>query len=194
MKVSKIFALLACLSMSFPLLLRADTSPQVPVRQQTAAIQDESSTPSLGFMSDDFDSDWNPFAEMERMQQQMHHILRNRAFNPSGFSPRMDVSEETGKYIVTFDLPGMNKDKIDIKISDQNLTVSGERKVEDEIQDREYHRIERSYGYFERTIPVPDDVIEDGVTAHYDNGVLVIEMMRQNGSKEAAAEKKIAVR
>lgn len=192
----KILLICCALGLSGAAIVKAESGQQLPIQHQNAQDSAGSAAPSIGFGSsfDAFDADWNPFDEMERMQQQMQHMFRNRAFNPAGFSPRMDVTEQPGKYVVSLDLPGMDKDKIDIKLTDNLLTVSGERKFEQETQDRQYHRVEQSYGYFERSIPVPEDVKPDGISARYEKGVLTLELARQEAAKASAPEKKIAVR
>lgn len=89
-----------------------------------------------------------------------------------GFSPCCDMREEDTHYSLSFDLPGVSKDDIQIEIENSQIRVSGERKSENS----EKGHIEKRYGCFERTISLPQEVDEEGVKAHYRDGVLKVEL------------------
>jgi len=147
-----------------------------------------------------FDETWEPFAEMRRMQEQFNRIfdesfgrgMMSRGLMPSPgegfFEPAIDIKEEADHYIVKLDLPGMEKDKINIEVSDKVLTVSGEREtLVEENEGDTYHRKERSYGRFMRSFPLPDDVNEKAISADYKDGVLTIGIQKlpaAEGEKE----------
>ena len=86
--------------------------------------------------------------------------------------PAIDVEEKDGKYMVRADLPGLNKKDIHVELHDGYLTLRGERKSEHEENKDNYHRIERTYGTFERTFRVPKGVTEKDIHAKYEDGVL----------------------
>jgi len=86
--------------------------------------------------------------------------------------PAIDVEEKDGKYMVRADLPGLNKKDIHVELHDGYLTLRGERKSEHEENQDNYHRIERTYGTFERTFRVPKGVTEKDIHAKYKDGVL----------------------
>ena len=86
--------------------------------------------------------------------------------------PAIDVEEKNGKYLVRADLPGLNKKDIHVELHDGYLTLRGERKSEHEENKDNYHRIERTYGTFERTFRVPKGVTEKDIHAKYKDGVL----------------------
>lgn len=90
------------------------------------------------------------------------------------FVPRLDISENDDQFEINVELPGMDKDDIDVSLNNNQLTVSGQRKWENEDKDKTYHRIETSYGEFSRTFTLPDNVDEESINAEYDNGVLNI--------------------
>jgi HSP20 family protein len=90
------------------------------------------------------------------------------------FMPGMDVSETDDQYQVSFELPGMKKEDINISLEDGLLTVSGERKMEEDSNGKKFHRIERRYGEFTRSIQLPDNVDSDSVKASYHDGLLDI--------------------
>jgi HSP20 family protein len=86
--------------------------------------------------------------------------------------PAIDIEEKEGKYLVRADLPGLNKKDIHVELHDGYLTLRGERKSEHEENQDNYHRIERTYGSFERTFRVPEGVTEKDIHAKYKDGVL----------------------
>ena len=94
------------------------------------------------------------------------------------FTPRMDWVEEKDRYVMKADIPGMDKSKLDVKVTDKSLTVAGERSEENEKSDKAggIYQQERSFGRFERTLPIPDNVQKDKISAKYDLGVLTIEL------------------
>ena len=88
----------------------------------------------------------------------------------NGVSLRGDVTEKDSHYLVSFDIPGVDKEDIHIELFDKMLKVSGERKQEQS----EHYYSEKNYGHFERMISMPTDFNGGDIQAHYDNGVLTI--------------------
>jgi HSP20 family protein len=86
--------------------------------------------------------------------------------------PAIDIEERDGKYLVRADLPGLEKKDIHLVLRDGYLTLRGERKSEHEENKDNFHRIERTYGSFERTFRVPEGVTEKDIHAKYKDGVL----------------------
>jgi HSP20 family protein len=107
------------------------------------------------------------------------------------YSPRVDVSETDGKIVVSAELPGMESEDIDISLSEDVLTISGEKRQEKEENGKDYYRTECMYGSFERAIRLPDEVKADEVDATFDKGVLTVTLPK---TAEAQTTKKIAVR
>jgi len=99
--------------------------------------------------------------------------------------PTADVAEREDAYTVTLDLPGMAREDIKLRIADNVLTVSGERKVEHEESTAggNYHRVERSYGGFTRSFILPSAVDEGKVAATYKDGVLAITLPKSEDAK-----------
>ena len=108
----------------------------------------------------------------------------------TGFRPAFDVSETENELIVRAEIPGMEKKDIDIHLTDGVLTIKGEKRHEKEDKEENYHRIERSYGAFSRTIRLPFDVETDKVDATYKDGVLKVMLPKS----ETAKLKKIEVK
>ncbi|MBI1347987.1 Hsp20 family protein [bacterium] len=90
----------------------------------------------------------------------------------AGLHPKLDISETDTEVHVTAELPGMAEQDIDVELTDEFLKIRGEKKDERETQDRHFHRTERTFGRFERMIPLPGKVLRDGVTATFKQGVL----------------------
>ncbi len=91
-----------------------------------------------------------------------------------GFIPRVDVSETEKEYVLTAELPGMDEKDIDIAISNNVLTIKGEKREEHEEKDRNYYYMERSFGSFCREFPLPSEVDEDKIEATFKKGVLTV--------------------
>jgi HSP20 family protein len=90
--------------------------------------------------------------------------------------------EETGKDIVVrIELPGMDKDDCQIRIEGNVLYLSGEKRFERETKESTYHVMERAYGAFRRTIPLPRNVNIDKAEANFKNGVLTVRLPKQGG-------------
>jgi HSP20 family protein len=87
--------------------------------------------------------------------------------------PRMDVSEEDGRYCIAVDIPGLTKDDVGIKVENKAIKIEGERKDE---KKGKYLQAERTYGRFVRVISLPDDVDAEGIKAKVANGVLELEL------------------
>lgn len=124
---------------------------------------------------------FDPFRGFEtlarRMSEMFEEFERGITVTPSDFSPRVDISEDEKKLYVTVELPGVNKEDVKVSITDDNiLVIKGEKKREFKTEDKErnFIRVERSYGSFQRSFMLPDNVKKDNVSAKYENGVLTI--------------------
>lgn len=89
-------------------------------------------------------------------------------------TPRMDIAETEKGYELTADLPGMKDRDVDVSVSNDVLTITGERTYEQESDERSVHLSERGFGAFKRSFTLPDDVDQDHVQARLKNGVLAI--------------------
>ncbi len=106
-------------------------------------------------------------------------------------TPRVDVSENDNAYDITMELPGMSDKDIELTLSDDSLTVKGEKKVEREEKKKNYHVSERSYGSFQRTFRVPSGVDQSKVDASYSKGVLNISLPKTEVSKNSKRSIKV---
>jgi HSP20 family protein len=105
--------------------------------------------------------------------------------------PVVDVFEEKDDVVVKAELPGMEKDNIEVNLTDHMLTIKGEKKKEEEVKKENYYRAERSYGSFVRSLELPREVQADKVKAAFKNGILEIRMPKTEEAK--AKEVKVKV-
>lgn len=89
------------------------------------------------------------------------------------FVPELNIYETDTEFEITVALPGMSKDDINIGFENNTITISGERELKEE-NGTKYHRIESRFGKFERSLPLPNVIDEENITASYDNGVLTV--------------------
>jgi len=104
--------------------------------------------------------------------------------------PAFDISETEKEYMITGEIPGIDAKELDITLLDGILTVKGEKKMEKEDKDENYHRVERHYGSFQRNFRIPEKVKTDKLNATYKDGVLKLTLPKT----EASEAKKIEVK
>ncbi len=146
---------------------------------------------------------WNPTREFLNLEREFNRLFKSLS-NRLGFSeseskdngyenavwmPLTDIAETDNNYIIKVDLPGVNKDDVNISYSDGRLSISGERKQEKEEKGSTYHRIERAYGRFYRSFNLPK-VKEDKIEAVFKDGQLTITAPKT----EEAKPKEIAIK
>lgn len=118
-----------------------------------------------------------PLAELTRGSQLL-----------SGWTPAMDLYEDRDNFYVRAELPGMKKEDIELSLHNGSLSISGERKSEDEFKDAEVYRSERFVGRFQRTVTLPTPVASDKVKARYQDGILTVTMPKAEESKPKQIE------
>ena len=97
------------------------------------------------------------------------------------FSPRVDVSETDSEIVVSAELPGLDDEDIEVNLARGLLTISGEKKQEKEKKGRNYYRVERSYGSFQRSVALPAEVDTSKVDAVFKKGVLTVTLPKKGG-------------
>ncbi|MGE4133846.1 MAG: Hsp20/alpha crystallin family protein [Bdellovibrionales bacterium] len=99
------------------------------------------------------------------------------------FSPPVDLREEKDHFLVSLDLPGLKPEEVKIDVQQGRLTVTGERKREETKADGMFKRVEKTYGRFERSFQLPQNVSEDKISAHFEHGVLEVVVPKAEISK-----------
>ena len=97
------------------------------------------------------------------------------------YRPQIDVSGDDNCYEISLDVPGLTEDDLSLELQDDVLTIKGHKEKRNESKDRQYYRVERSYGSFQRTLALPDDANADEIKASLDKGVLRLEIPRRSG-------------
>jgi HSP20 family protein len=126
---------------------------------------------------------------MDRMQREMNRLMGQSRLVAPGF-PATNVWSGADSVVVTAEIPGVDPDQLDISVVNETLTLSGERNLVELAEGEKYHRRERGYGRFNRTIQLPFRVAADKVEASFNNGVLQINLPRAEEDKP----KKIVVK
>jgi HSP20 family protein len=123
---------------------------------------------------------WDPARELDTLQTDINQVFDTffggRTANGAArrWVPAIDLAETDDQLVLSADLPGLDKDDVSIEIKDGVLTVSGERKAEHEETKNGYHRVERAYGGFSRSLSLPRGVDAEQVQAEFDKGVLEV--------------------
>jgi HSP20 family protein len=99
------------------------------------------------------------------------------------FIPQVDLSATDQEYRLTVEIPGVAEKDVTVNISGNTMTIKGEKKQEKEEKDKDYYRIERNYGSFQRILSLPEDVDQDAIKATFKNGVLSVTMPRKVTAK-----------
>jgi len=134
---------------------------------------------------------WEPFREFSTKQDRMNRLFRE-SYSPEGpeealtttsFAPAVDIYEDEHNITLKIEVPGIHEKDIDVRIENNTLTVHGERKIEKEEKEENFRRVERQYGGFTRSFTLPSSVDPGQVTAHYDKGVLKINLAKKAEAK-----------
>lgn len=104
------------------------------------------------------------------------------------WTPRADLSETEDAYVIQMDVPGIDRSDLEITLEDGTLKVSGERQMQNEHEDGQYHRIERTYGRFFRSFTFGPNADADTIEAHFDDGVLTVRVGKAEERKPRRIE------
>ena len=106
--------------------------------------------------------------------------------------PPVDIEENDREYILKAELPGMKKEEVKLEVEGGTLSISGERKAEKEEKDKKYHRMERSYGAFQRSFTLPEGALAEKISAEFKDGVLLVHLPKDETAKPQAIEVKVS--
>src|ERR1700730_12292382 len=136
---------------------------------------------------------WEPLREFSTMQDRMNRMDRlfRQSYSPEGpeealtssCAPPVDTYEDEHNFVLKLEVPGIDEKDIDVHVDNNTLTVHGERNIEKEEKEENYRRIERQYGSFTRSFTLPSSVDQGQVSAHYDKGVLKINLAKKAEAK-----------
>lgn len=134
---------------------------------------------------------WDPFGEMARFQDEFRRTLSPEG-RRMGFSPAVDIVEDKETVQLAIELPGVKPEDVHVEVNNGLLTVHGERRFEKESTDKNYHRMERSYGSFTRTFALPDSVDSERVDAQLREGVLHVKLAKSEKAKPKKIDVKVS--
>lgn len=135
---------------------------------------------------------WNPHRSLFRLNDRFGslfdsffypHTTDGGTENRWAWNPVVDIYEGEGSYVVTAEIPGVDKKDIEIDVKDRILTLKGERTTDTKVDEDHYYRRERHHGRFERTFSLPADVDADKIDASFKDGVLKIEIPKPEEKK-----------
>ncbi|MFZ5517909.1 MAG: Hsp20/alpha crystallin family protein [Candidatus Zhuqueibacterota bacterium] len=135
---------------------------------------------------------WYPNRNLASLPDEVNDFFGN--FGPDFWntdrvwSPSVDITETKEGFEVRAEIPGLNKEDIKISFEENMLKLSGERKFEDEKREKDYHRIERRYGKFERAFYMPKNVKTGDIKASYKDGVLTVQIPKSEEAKAREIE------
>jgi HSP20 family protein len=130
---------------------------------------------------------WEPFREVAALHNElsrvMNGLVEGTGRTTQAWVPALDVWETENELVFAFDLPGIPEEKIAVEIESGSLTVSAEREQTQEVSQERFHRFERRFGSFSRSIGLPQGVDEDSIDAQYRNGVLEVRVPKPQAPK-----------
>jgi HSP20 family protein len=133
---------------------------------------------------------WEPFRGLNTLHEQVNRLFedsftrsRSGQAELASWAPAVDIFETENELVVKADLPGVQEKDIDIRVENNTLTIRGERKFTNEVQEDNYLRVERAYGTFTRSFSLPNTVNTEAIKAEYKNGVLSVSMPKREESK-----------
>jgi HSP20 family protein len=139
---------------------------------------------------------WEPFRDLLSLQERMNRLFDEsyRGTNRTGagtdewalggsWAPAVDIYEQDGNIVMKAELPGVDPKAVDIRLENNTLTLRGERKLDREVKEDSYHRVERSYGAFSRSFTLPMVVDQGSIKAEYKDGVLKLTLPKREEAK-----------
>lgn len=141
---------------------------------------------------------WEPLGEVDTLRKEMDTLFE-RFFTGFGqetnglmFVPSAEIDETDTTFHLKLEIPGMNADDLDIEVTDEAVSITGERKSESKSEDGDKLRSEFYYGRFERYLPLPGQIQRDKVTAEYKDGILNLTLPKSKEHREKSVKVKIA--
>ncbi len=130
---------------------------------------------------------WDPFRDFVTLRDRMNRLFDETVTRrgeesdlmSTAWAPSVDIYETENELVMNAEIPGIEENDVEVKIEDNSLTIQGERKMEKETKEENYHRVERSYGGFYRTFSLPHYIDQEKIKAEHNNGVLKIRLPKK---------------
>jgi HSP20 family protein len=176
----------------------AEAATKLPVRSVKSAAPAPAANWTAPFESlrreiDRLFDDFHPFDWRLRSPRSMPGLEMPKLQSIGwAVAPAMDLAEKDGEYEITAELPGIDENNVEIKLSNRTLTIKGEKQEEKEEKDKDYYLSERRYGSFQRSFQLPEGIDTDKIEASFAKGVLTVKLPKSADAQKA--EKKITVK
>ena len=139
----------------------------------------------------------DPFRELFDLRRGINELF-DASFAAPGqevalkaWTPAVDVYEDENSFLIKLELPEVNRDDVKVSLNDNTLSISGERRVENEEKRENYHRVERTYGQFYRSFTLPPNVDATAINAQFKDGVLRLTLPKKEEAKPKQIEVKV---
>ena len=134
---------------------------------------------------------WDPIRDMAALQDRVNRIFadayrrdNDELMSRGAWAPAVDIFEtENHELVLKAELPDVTREDIALKVENNTLTISGQKKMDPQVRDEQYHRVERSYGPFSRSFTLPPTVDTNAIGAEYKNGVLTVRLPLREEAK-----------
>ena len=139
----------------------------------------------------------NPLRELFDLQRGINQLFDANLEVPrenvalKAWTPAVDIYEDENAFLIKLELPEINRDDVKVSLNENTLSISGERRVENEEKRENYHRVERSYGQFYRSFTLPPNVDAAAINAQFKDGVLRLTLPKREEAKPKQIEVKI---
>ena len=134
---------------------------------------------------------WDPFRDMTQVTNQFNRLV-DQVWNgrQESWLPAVDVFDTKDAVVLRAELAGMDPDEIQIEVEDNVLTVKGERKFEEKVDEERYYRVEQRFGSFQRNLALPQGVKPEDIAAGYEDGILTVTVPKAEEEKPKRIEVK----
>ena len=134
---------------------------------------------------------WDPIRDMAALQDRVNRIFadayrrdNDELMTQGAWAPAVDIFETEGhELVLKAELPDVTREDIALKVENNTLTISGQKKMDPQVREEQYHRVERSYGPFSRSFTLPPTVDTNAIGAEYKNGVLTVRLPLREEAK-----------
>ncbi len=143
---------------------------------------------------------WDPFRDLAEVQERVNRVLgefyggrgQDDVMRRGTWIPPVDIYEGPNQeMVIKAELPDIRREDIDIRVEDNTLTISGEKKLDEEVKQEQFHRVERAYGTFTRSFSLPATIDTEKVNADYKNGVLTVKLPMREEAKPKQIQVKV---
>lgn len=143
---------------------------------------------------------WDPFRDLAEVQERVNRVLgefyggrgQDDVMRRGTWIPPVDIYEGPNhEMVIKAELPDIRREDIDIRVEDNTLTISGEKKLDEDVKQEQFHRVERAYGTFTRSFSLPATIDTEKVAAEFKNGVLTVKLPMREEAKPKQIQVKV---